>query len=132
MLHISHKAQHQYILSGCKSDTCGTFRFLVCVKKIFNEYRSTVFISFLLGLFVGKPYISWLFSILQKARQIRSTPFTEESAESSEDEGTSDQEGTPATPRTIARRLNQSSSGATKRGQPVSDDYLFLNFSLII
>lgn len=56
-------------------------------------------------------------SYAQKARQIRSTPFTEESAESSEDEGTSDQEGTPATPRTIARRLNQSSSGATKRGK---------------
>lgn len=51
--------------------------------------------------------------------QIRSTPFTEESAESSEDDGTSDVEGAPATPRTMARRqqqLNQSSSGATKRG----------------
>ncbi|KAL4238975.1 Pleckstrin y domain-containing H member 2 [Mactra antiquata] len=54
-----------------------------------------------------------------KAMQIRSTPFTEESGESSEDDGTSDIEGTPATPRTIARRhqqLNQSSSGAFKRG----------------
>ncbi|XP_052276494.1 pleckstrin homology domain-containing family H member 1-like isoform X1 [Dreissena polymorpha] len=52
-----------------------------------------------------------------KARQIRNTPFTEESAESSEDEGTSDPEGgAPATPRTIARRLNTTSTGATKRG----------------
>ncbi|XP_053395925.1 pleckstrin homology domain-containing family H member 1-like [Mercenaria mercenaria] len=57
-----------------------------------------------------------------KAMQIRSTPFTEESAESSEDDGTSDVEGAPATPRTIARRqqqVNQSSSGATKRGMGV-------------
>jgi hypothetical protein len=50
--------------------------------------------------------------------QIRSTPFSEESGESSDDDGTSDVEGAPATPRTIARRqqVNQSSSGATKRG----------------
>ncbi|XP_060600776.1 pleckstrin homology domain-containing family H member 2-like, partial [Ruditapes philippinarum] len=57
-----------------------------------------------------------------KAMQIRSTPFSEESGESSDDDGTSDVEGAPATPRTIARRqqVNQSSSGATKRGMGVS------------
>ncbi|XP_052769794.1 pleckstrin homology domain-containing family H member 1-like isoform X1 [Mya arenaria] len=52
-----------------------------------------------------------------KARQIRNTPFTEESAESSDDECTTDVEaGAPATPRTLARRLNTSSTGAIKRG----------------
>ena len=73
-----------------------------------------------------------LFFIFQKATQIRSTPFTEESDESSDDDAvtTNDENeaGTDATvPNSPTRsrskdvhrkqQLNQSSSGAMKRGR---------------